>query len=156
MGNLALLCFHFLDRAIGWMAFGSSPSWISPTHPPALDRRLRLREIVEIGHISHSGSALGKYLLKSAAAWIGFGSIPKFELYRRWPLNAYELEFAAHVTPEKRAAAGELCGMADALLGRLWEIAIAPLMFYHYENTERPSPLWKKHIASCFRPADKI
>jgi hypothetical protein len=58
-------------------------------------------------------------------------------------------EMAAGITPNVPkiglAAAGELCGMTDALFQRLWEISSAGLLML-YQKGARPSPVWNKWI----------
>ena len=47
-------------------------------------------------------------------------------------------------------AARVLCGMSDALIQRLWEMASMELLWAHEKNQLRPSPLWRDTIDATF------
>lgn len=145
--DLALTFLHILDEAILTMAFDSQPSWVSRTHPESLSRRRRLREIIEIGYLSSSGWTKIRHLLKRGAASFGRGSTPEFQFYRSF--REIDLRLASYVNPIRRKAVGELCGMTDALLGRLFAFAMIPLVLGRQRGA-RPSVIWNKHIASSF------
>lgn len=46
-------------------------------------------------------------------------------------------------------AARMLCGMSDAVIQRLWEVSLGPLMLAH-QGGARPSPMWREFIESTF------
>jgi len=49
-------------------------------------------------------------------------------------------------------AARVLCGMSDALIQRLWEMASAGLVLAHEEQNVRPSPMWRDLIDATYAP----
>lgn len=61
-------------------------------------------------------------------------------------------ELAPDVPYASLAAANLLCDMSDAVIQRLWEFAVAPLLLAHQQGV-CPSPLWKDRIRDCFQPA---
>jgi hypothetical protein len=59
---------------------------------------------------------------------------------------------ATGASPSALAAAGMLHGMSEAVIKRLWDIAL-PELWRAHDAGARPSPLWKKRIRDCFEPS---
>ncbi len=74
-------------------------------------------------------------------------------LSRRARLRDRASAISPNVPQVGRAAAGELCGMSDALLQRLWEFGSVVLLS-SYQGGARSSPLWNDLVQYDFAARD--
>ena len=141
--DLALTALHFLDLSLAVLSYGHKVPWISKTHPDALSRRERLRDLA---HLSRPPVfPISRNSIKGFCRWAD-SKIGQFWLVANSSDSGSSLI--------ARLAARNLCAMTDAVFERLWGITQWSLLLAHTQKV-RPAAVWKEMIAKSFCPEER-